>query len=456
MRFVFLLLFAGTLFLSAGSPLVAEAPACRAAEPDKGFTVPDDLAVDENAYRSLMQFLSALAVVKTHYVDPEKTTYQALFKTALRGMMHELDPFSNYESADALREIREGSPGRKAGVGLAISLKNRILEVVDVFPEGPAAKAGLRPGDVITAIDGEDLHGKGMKECLDSLRGPPDSIVALTVYRPSDDSTREFTVRREILTRKTVTGARIIDPAGGVAYLRIVQFGSRTAAEVDSALERLKNQSMRLLVIDLRNNPGGLLNSAVAICSRFLKPGITVVSVEGRRKRNNTVLKSIPCKSFPELPVAILVNGNSASAAEILAACLQDHKRAVLIGEKTFGKGSVQTLIPFGENEVLRITTAKYYTPGRRIIHGNGIQPDISVPLTNAQRFALTSQLNLHPGEINPESVGRIRDIQLERAVEVMKTVEIFRDPDRNGTTLKNRKQSEHNNSTPQESNPGK
>lgn len=376
------------------------------------------------AYKSMMEFLNALALIRTTYVDADKVTDEKLFKAALRGLLHELDAYSDYESSETFKATREETTGEIAGIGVVVTCRNRTLEIMEVRKDSPAAKAGLKAGDLILEIDGKTFDN--MSGGVRLLRGEVGDPVRLKVYRSANDTTSEITVERAVIRLSSVTGAKIIAP--GVGYLRIMQFGTRTASELDQALAQLDQQGMKQLVIDLRNNPGGLVIAAGDACSRFLTPGKRIVSLEGRNAKEKQVIVAKPCKSYPDLPVAVLINENTASAAEIMTACLQDHKRAVAIGERTFGKGVVQTLIPFGEKEALRITTAKYYTPARRVIQDNGIEPDVAVPLSTARNFALAAQLNFHPGEIRPKIPNAVRDIQLERAMEILKAVRLFKD----------------------------
>ncbi len=378
-------------------------------------------------YTALSDFLNALAIVKKVYVDAEKVTDAKLFKAAISGMLKELDPYCVYETEDVLEDTRKETEGEMVGIGVSVLFHNNMLSVESILPEGPAAKAGLKPGDLIKEIDGS--LPENLEDGAKKLRGNAGEPVRLKIYRPAADSDMELTVVRALVNLPSVTGAKILDQKTGSAYLRILQFGTKTPGELDVALADLSQQGMKRLIIDLRNNPGGLLISARDASSRFLTAGKPVLSVEGREKKDRIVHKSISCKSYPELPLVILVNEMTASAAEIMTACLQDHKRAAVIGTTTFGKGVVQTLIPFKEKkEALRITTAKYYTPSRRIIQDHGIEPDISVPLSPAHRNNLMVQLNSHPGTVLPRIPRAVRDTQLERALEIQKALHLLKE----------------------------
>lgn len=384
--------------------------------------------VEPEAYASMADFIGALAIIRSHYVDADKVSWDKLFQAALRGLMRELDPFSQYESPELHKQVQEDVSGKKVGIGVTISNRLRGVEVISVLPDGPAEKAGLRSGDVILETDDVPLNGMDASEAAKHIRGNPGSVLKLLIYRGSEDARKTIHVRRDVIKIKSVTGAKILPGTGGTAYLRVVQFGTDTIAEFDEAMMNLQKQNMDSLILDLRDNPGGLLSTAVALCSRFIPAGKPVVSVEGRDNRKLIHYSEKGGPVFGELPLVVLINGNSASASEIFAACMRDYKRAVLIGERSFGKGSVQTVIPFGsQSGALRLTTAKYYTPGRTAIHGNGVEPDIVIPLSVAARHHISAQLNRHPGEIRPLVPNPVRDITLERAVEILKGMRIFR-----------------------------
>ena len=384
--------------------------------------------VDEEAYGEMAEFLGILSIIRKHYVDGDRVTWKKLFKYAVRGLMHELDPFSEYESPEEFRSMTENASGKTVGIGVVISTSRlRGIEVVSVLPGGPADKAGIRSGDVLLSADGEDFKGNSTAEAAEKLRGEKGTSIRIEVYRPSRDARLEFSVPRDVITVSSVQGARILPETNGAAYCRITQFISTTPADLDAALKRLTGEGMTALILDLRDNPGGILGSVTPVCGRFLPAGKLIVSIEGRDNRKQIVRSSSAGPKYTELPLIILINGNSASAAEILAACMKDYGRAVLIGEKSFGKGSVQSIIPFGRGGALRLTTARYFSPHRRPIHGQGISPDIEIPLTPAQRNQLSAQLNSHPGELRPLVPRPVRDVALERALEVLRGLQIFR-----------------------------
>lgn len=395
--------------------------------------------VDEDAYGEMAEFLGMLAIIRKHYVDGDRVTWKNLFRYAVRGLMHELDSFSEYESPEEFRSMTENVSGKRVGIGVVISTSRaRGIEIVSVLPGSPAFRAGLRSGDVLLRVDGEDFAGDSAAEAAERIRGEQGTSLKLLIYRPSRDARMEFTVTRDVITVSSVQGARILPKTEGAAYCRITQFGSATAADLDRELKRLNGEGMTALILDLRDNPGGILGSVTPICGRFLPEGKLIVTIEGRENLKQVVRSSGEGPKYTELPLIVLINGNSASAAEIFAACMKDHGRAVLIGEKSFGKGSVQSVIPFSSGRgALKLTTARYFSPLRRPIHGNGIPPDIEIPLTPAQRNQLSVQLNSHPGELRPMVPNPVRDTALERALEVLRGLRIFR----GGTGAENTKQ---------------
>jgi len=369
--------------------------------------------------------MDILQLIREKYVDADKTSYDKLMQNAMRGMLAGLDPFSSYMDAKLYSRMRNETSGKKfGGLGIYIAIKNGRLIVNAPVHDGPAFKAGVRPGDIILYVDGEPANGLSEQECFKMLKGPAGSKVKLTIYRPAEKATKEITVTRDYISSASVKWAMMPDNIG---YVRVSLFNKPLAEELDRALEDLKKKGMTALVLDLRNNPGGLLTAAVEVCSRFLEAGELVVFIQGREKGDRHDYFALDCPKYTHIPMAILVNGNSASAAEIVSGCLQDHKRAALIGETTFGKGSVQSIIQLSDGSAVRLTTAKYYTPSERVIHERGIDPDISLPISPEANTRIFFQSMSFPGEIMPKIPGAVRDRQLERAVDILKGVRIFK-----------------------------
>ena len=293
---------------------------------------------DDNISSGIKKFLYALKLIRQHYVDGDKVSYKNLFELALQGLLKELDPYSAYETEEIFNKTQNENRGEKVGIGVYVILRLGSLEILNADPESPAEKAGLKPGDMIREIDGEPVNGKKLNEAASLLQGEAGVPVNLKLYRPSTDKHMELTVERQKLRIRSISGAKILDPFSGTGYLRINQFSQHTAEELDKALAELKKKNLKQLIIDLRGNPGGLVTAAVQTCSRFLQPETTVVSLIGR---NEKVLKRFTAEkcleNWQNLPLVLLVNGATASAAEIMTACLRDYKRAVVIGEQTFG-----------------------------------------------------------------------------------------------------------------------
>ena len=380
----------------------------------------------DEGYSSIYKFMFVLQKVRNDYVDANKANYQSLIKGAMKGMLRELDPFCSYMEPEGYKELVEDTEGREfGGIGIVVTFRNHVLEVIAPMEDTPGFKAGIKSGDIIMFIDNRPTSSMTLDDCIRLMKGPPGTSVSLAIYRESEDAKKDITIERANIEVSSIKGAKVIED--GIGFLRITQFNVPSAAQLDESLKKLKEQNIKALIIDLRGNPGGLLTSAIELCSRFLETGKLVVSTEGRLLSQKQEYLSLRCDKYLDLKIGILVDGNSASASEIFAACLQDHKRAIVVGDKTFGKGSVQTIFALPENGgAIRLTTAKYYTPGRRIIHENGVEPDIKVPVSQKMMDKIYTQRLSYSGVIKPEGPNAVRDVQLERAVEVMKGICLF------------------------------
>jgi carboxyl-terminal processing protease len=323
--------------------------------------------------------------------------------------------------------MQEDTAGRFGGIGVVVGLRDGVLTIIAPMEDTPGFRAGLLAGDKLVEIDGRRTDMMDLGEAVKVMRGPPGSRVKIRVVREGSTEVRTLEIERAIISVASVKDSRMLED--GIGYLRVVQFDERTAGVLDTSLQGLEKQGARALVIDLRNNPGGLLQAAVEVCSRFLSRGAMVVYTQGRdeRQRQTFLARGAP-KSF-DWPLVLLVNEGSASAAEIVGGALQDHKRAVLVGQRTFGKGSVQTILPMEDGSALRLTTSKYYTPGRRVIHDYGIEPDILIPVSPedwARIVRARAEADPVPGAA-PGAPAPPRDIQLERAVDVLKGIMLYR-----------------------------
>lgn len=384
---------------------------------------------DPNAspYALISQLTWVMEQVRENYVEASKTSYRNLIYGALRGMLASLDEFSQFLDPDMYRMMKDDTAGKFGGIGIVITIKDGALTIVSPMEDTPGFHAGLLPGDRIVEIDGKSTDGVDLAEAVKMLRGEPGTTVTLKIVRPKTNEFKDLKLTRADISVPSVKDAKILED--GIAYLRITEFEEPTADALQNALEKLMQQNMQALIIDLRNNPGGLLTSAIAVAEKFLKRGDIVVSTEGRDARTRQVYRARGRRHYTDIPIAILINEGSASAAEIVAGALQDHKRAVVIGEKSFGKGSVQSVFPLQDGSAIRLTTAWYFTPSRRRIHEHGIEPDIVVPI-KPEDWQKVLLMRREPAAIPQEGEDTlsepIRDIQLDRAIDVLKGVRMF------------------------------
>jgi carboxyl-terminal processing protease len=338
---------------------------------------PDDAATEAPAalpLDDLRVFAEVFGRIKNDYV--EAVDDKELLRYAIRGMLAGLDPHSSYLSEDEFSDLRVGTSGEFGGLGIEVGMEDGFVKVIAPIDDTPAQRAGIRAGDVITRLDGKPVKGIGLDEAVKLMRGKPGTDIELTIVREGVEKALEITVTRAVIKVESVK-QRMLEP--GFGYLRISHFQARTPEDVLRSLSKLKKEAggrLSGLVVDLRNNPGGVLNAAVAISDAFLTEG-TIVYTEGRVQDSQLKFAAAPDDVIEGAPIVVLVNGGSASASEIVAGALQDHKRAVIMGRETFGKGSVQTIIPINERTAIKLTTARYYTPNGRSIQAEGIVPDI-------------------------------------------------------------------------------
>ena len=360
----------------------------------------------------LQQLAAVFGMIKSDYVEP--VDEKKLITDAISGMVSSLDPHSQYFDKKSFKEFREGTTGKFVGVGIEITQEDGLIRVVSPIEGSPADRAGLKPGDLITRVDDAAVRGMTLNEAVKRMRGEPGTKVLLTILRRDENRTFPVTIVREEIRTQSVKG-KVVEP--GYAWLRLSQFQERTVEDFVTRLEDIYKREPHLkgLVLDLRNDPGGLLDAAVAISAAFLPEGVTVVSTNGQieesksiyrarpedylRRRGADPLKRLPV-ALKSVPLVVLVNEGSASASEIVAGALQDHKRATIMGSQTFGKGSVQTVRPLGPETALKITTARYYTPNGNTIQAKGIVPDIMIDDT---------------AEGSPFAALRMREADLEK-----------------------------------------
>lgn len=387
------------------------------------------LSGNDEAYRQIRIFTKTLMLVRQNYVDENKVSYSNLVSAALKGMLQSLDPFSQYMEPTAYKELKEETQGSFGGIGIQLGFKENALTVIAPMEDTPAFRAGILSGDRIIEINTNRTEKMDMRAVIGTLRGEPGSKVSLKILRGREF--KDYTLVREEIKISSVKGTRMLTP--DIGYVRITEFSLPTAAALQEALDKLTTNQLKGLVIDLRNNPGGLLVSSVQVSEKFLPKGTLIVSTRSR----DSVRQQPPAVAggsvhYTDFPVAILINGGTASAAEIVAGALHDNKRAILVGETSFGKGSVQNVIPVEDGVAARITTARYYTPSGVCIHEKGIEPDVLVPVTAEewQKVMLMRRELETPGVLDardkPANFDQITDRPLERAVDLLKGVMIF------------------------------
>jgi carboxyl-terminal processing protease len=392
---------------------------------------------DDAGYENLTVFTRALQLIRQDYVDANKIGYRDLTYSALRGMLGSLDPHSQFMEPTDFREMQNETRSEFGGLGIVVSTKDGVLTVVSPMEDSPGFRAGISPGDQILRINGTTTEKMSLQDAINLLRGDPGQKATLTIFRPSTKETRDYPLQREVIKVASVKDAKILDQSitGNfkIGYVRITQFNEPTAQELDQKLNELQAQGMQALIVDLRYNPGGLLVSAVDVCGLFLPPRTMVVYTEGRdASQRREYFTSKNEKQRPNFPVVLLVNNGSASGAEIVAGALKDLNRAILVGDTTFGKGSVQSVIQLPDGAALRLTTAKYYTPSKQVIHEKGVTPNIKASLTADQERALL--LRHRDGLLSPDEqkfVDDQKDPQLDRALDALKGAMIYNQNDK-------------------------
>src|ERR1051325_11025643 len=386
----------------------------------------------DNGYSQISIFAKALEVIRQDYVDGSKTGYRDLITAAMKGMLSSLDPHSQFMDQNDFRDMQDDTRSRFNGLGIEVTMKNGLPTVVSAMEDTPAAKAGILSGDQILRINGMSTDRMDLQDAINVLRGPAGAKVSMTLLRPPTKEIKEYTLQRAEIKIQSVKGERLLPPEltgpFRIGYVRLIQFNEPTADELSKAIDDLQKQGMQALILDLRNNPGGLLNSAVDVCGQFLPPNTKVVSTQGRvSSQQHDYSTSAVSKPRPNFPMVLLVNEGSASGAEIVAGALKDLRRAVLVGETTFGKGSVQNVLQLPDGSAVRFTTAKYYTPSRQVIQGNGVTPNIRVGMTAEQERALYAVRNTGNAKSEDEiNIIKTKDPQMLRAIDALKGVMIY------------------------------
>lgn len=396
------------------------------------FSANEDKSGFLSNIRELKELSDIMDILNENYVGEKKIDKKILLQGAVKGMLESLDdPHSNYFTKSELESFKEDLKGTYVGVGMVVQKRvNEPLTVVSPIEDGPAFKVGVKPKDKIIAIDGEATYKLTSEESVKKLKGEPNTKVKVTVYREATKETKDIEIERAVVELKYVKHRMLDDKIG---YLRLTQFGENVYPDVKKAMEDLQKNNMKALVFDLRSNPGGALDQAIKISSMFLKEGrvVSVKSKEGAEQVSNR-----EGKYYGDFPLVILINGGSASASEIVAGAIKDNKRGILVGEKSFGKGSVQTLIPLPDGDGMKLTIAKYYTPSGISIHGKGIEADVVVEEKEGYMLFDSMVTNIDEagtkenkkeiikeikGEEEAEKYAQHKDVQLDTAVGILK-----------------------------------
>lgn len=396
----------------------------------------------EDLFRQVELFSDALAIIRTDYVD--EVSYKDLIYGALKGMLSSLDPHSQFMDPDTYSELKVDTEGKFGGLGIEITIKDGLLTVITPIEDTPAWKAGVKANDRIVKINNDLTRDMTLTDAVKRMRGKPGEAVTITIFRESEKKILEFKIVRDIIKIKDIKSAKILE--SGIGYIRLTEFRENTPQNLNSAIENLNKESMNALILDLRNNPGGLLDAAVKVVERFIESGKLIVYTKGRISSQNMKFYSRTKTSSLNIPLVILINEGSASGSEIVAGCLQDYKRAIIMGTKSFGKGSVQTVIPLNDGSALRLTTSKYFTPSGKEIHGKGVMPDIVVEdlkletkeasdekLEKAQEVfeeveKKPKEEKAKEGKTQERALDYKLDNQLARAVDVLKAMRIYKD----------------------------
>ncbi len=398
------------------------------------ITIPAMEKGKTDLFKQVELFSDSLAIVQTEYVDEVKP--KDLIYGALKGMLSALDPHSQFMDPDTYNELKVDTEGKFGGLGIEITIKDGLLTVVTPIQDTPAWKAGLKAKDRIVKINGELTRDITLTDAVKKLRGKPGEPVTVTILRESEHKLLDIKIVRDVIKIQDIKNPRIL--SDGIGYVRLVEFRENTVADLTTTLQKLKKEGMVALIIDLRNNPGGLLDSAIGVAEKFVERGKLIVSTKGRKSQQNMEFTCREASPLLDLPMVVLINEGSASGSEIVAGALQDYKRAIIVGTKSFGKGSVQTVIPLSDGSALRLTTSKYFTPSGKVIHGNGVIPDIVVeeqrPATEDDEkeeakgeevFDRIDDKNKQP-QVKPQDDLK-SDTQLMRAVDILKAVQIYK-----------------------------
>ena len=386
---------------------------------------------NEEVYKELELFETALSLVRADYVETPEA--KSLIYGALKGMIATLDPYSQFMDPDSYNELKVETEGAFGGLGIEITIKDELLTVITPIDDTPAFTAGLRAGDRIIKIDGELTRGLTLLDAVKKLRGKPGTKVTLTILREGEDQLKEVAMERAIIKIKSIREAKLLEDH--IGYIRLSEFREQTTKDLTKAIDQLKSQAMDSLILDLRNNPGGLLDEAVSVSELFLNRDQLIVTTKGRLRNQNMEFHARTDGIVNTIPLVVLINEGSASASEIVSGAIHDHHRGVLLGTKSHGKASVQTIFPLKDGSALRLTTSKYFTPSGRSIHGQGIMPDVEVPferpseekpkVDTAKELFDRVESGEKPVDKDAKPVPKL-DNQLARAVDLLKGIKVY------------------------------
>lgn len=400
--------------------------------PTVALGAPENEAEGDLPVADIQTFAEVFERIKRAYVD--EVDDSILLRNAMRGMLGELDPHSAYLTSEDFEALRESTQGEFGGIGIEVGMQEGQLTVIAPIDDTPAAEAGLQARDTILRIDDEPTDRLSLEEAVTLMRGEPGTEIELTILRDGESSPRTVTLTRKIIRTESVK-SELLEP--GYGYLRVSQFQNRTGAQVRDALARLAEDApLDGLILDLRNNPGGVLDGAIEVADAFLDSGL-IVYTEGRLADSDMRFSATATTAAPEVPMVVLINGGSASAAEIVAGALQDQRRAVIMGTQSFGKGSVQQVMPLGNGDGLKLTTALYFTPDGRSIQAQGIAPDVEVVrgrLELAESTGLEIREadlrghleNVNGDAVRPDSSDPVQDYQLGEALNLLKALNVL------------------------------
>lgn len=416
------------IFIAVGAILLALASVFGADKADVEKANKKDLS---DTYKEIELFADAFSILKYSYVQP--VSAKDLIRGALKGMLDSLDDYSQYLEPDNFDELKEDTKGQFGGIGIEVGVRGGVLTVISPIDGTPAKEAGLMPNDVIVKIDGEITRDLTTHDAVKKLRGKPGTTVNMTLWRDKENRFFDVVIKREIISVKSIKKYDIL--AGDIGYIKLVEFQESSASEIEEAMKLFSKKNIKGVILDLRFNAGGLLNSAIAVSEIFLPKGTLIVSTKARIESQNKEYRAAKDSPYSDIVLAVLVNEGSASASEIVAGAMKDNGRGILVGQKTFGKGSVQTVLPMRDGSALRITTAEYFTPKGISIHKQGIMPDIdalreSDSELNAEKNKAEDVFEkLEEKKPNKEEEKKIKiDNQMKTAIDIIKALYLYKE----------------------------